>query len=102
MVIRGVLAGFLGMMLGVGGMALSYVGVVMSLFVISGGMMLRGGAMVFRGMLVMLSGLQVVLFAFFGHGFSLSEMQISGREYAPHMNRRSRTDCERNKRVMLT
>lgn len=67
--IRGVLAGFIGMMPGVGAVAVGNMGVVVRLFVISGGMMLRRGAMVFRGMLVMLGGFQVVLFAFFGHEF---------------------------------
>jgi hypothetical protein len=68
--IRGVLAGFFGVMAGVGSMAVCYVGVVACFFVVARGVMLGCGAMVFRGMLMMLGGFQMVFFAFFRHGSS--------------------------------
>jgi hypothetical protein len=71
------LACLFGMMLGVGGMAMRNVGMVAGLFMISGGVVLGRGAMVFRGVLVMVGSFQVVLFSFFRHGCSLSEIRIS-------------------------
>ena len=71
------LARLFSVMFGVSGMAMRDVGMVPGLFVISGGVMLGRCAMVFRGMLVMFGSFQVVLFPFFRHGCSLSEIRIS-------------------------
>ena len=70
MVVRGVLAGFFGVMLGMSAMAVRYVGVVAGLFVVAGGVMLSRHTMVLRGVFVMLGSFQMVLFAFFRHGSS--------------------------------
>ena len=75
--IRRVLARLFGVMTSVSGMAMRDMSMVAGLFVISGGMMLGSRAMVFRGVLVMVGRFQVMLFSFFRHGCSLSEIRIS-------------------------
>jgi hypothetical protein len=80
MKICGVLARLIGVMPGVSLMAVRDVGVVMSLIVVSGGVMLGRGPVMLRGMLVMVSCFVVMLFAFFRHGCSLSEINGSRPE----------------------
>jgi hypothetical protein len=77
MKICSVLARLIGVMLGVSLMAVRDVGVVMSFIVISGGMVLGRCPVMLRGMLVVVGCFVVVLFAFFRHGCSLSEIRIS-------------------------
>jgi hypothetical protein len=67
--IRGVLAGLVGVVLGVGHVAMCDVGMVAGLFVIARDVMLGGHAMVLCGVLVMLGSFQMVFFTFFRHGF---------------------------------
>ena len=67
--IRGVLAGLVGVVLGVGHVAVRDVGMVAGLFVISGGVMFGRRAMVLRGAFMVFRRSQVVFFTFFRHGF---------------------------------
>jgi hypothetical protein len=80
MKICSVLARLIGVMPGVSLMAVRHMGVLMRLIVFPGGMVLGRGPVMLRGMLVMVSCFVVVLFAFFRHGCSLSEINGSRLE----------------------
>ncbi len=74
MVVRVVLARLFGVMRGVNIVAMSDVGVVSRLLMVSAGVLLRCRAVMFCSLFVMLRCFQMVVFAFFGHIDSLSEI----------------------------